>query len=158
MMDERAFTRMLLENEQMLYRIACGLLRSEEDRRDAMQDAALKAWQNRKNLREEKHCKTWLVRILINECHSLCRKKKREMIAEPRPTTSKAELEAVEMRLMLELLPEKQRIPIVLHYMEGFNLEEISRTLHIPVSLVKSRMYQARKALRVEMKDEEGSK
>ena len=158
MMDERAFTRMLLENEQMLYRIACGLLRSEEDRRDAMQDAARKAWQNRKNLREEKHCKTWLVRILINECHSLCRKKKREMIAEPRPTTSKAELEAVEMRLMLELLPEKQRIPIVLHYMEGFSLEEIGQTLQIPVSLVKSRMYQARKALRVEMKDEEGSK
>lgn len=158
MMDERAFTRMLLENEQMLYRIACGLLRSEEDRRDAMQDAARKAWQNRKNLREEKYCKTWLVRILINECHSLCRKKKREMIAEPRPTTSKAELEAVEMRLMLELLPEKQRIPIVLHYMEGFSLEEIGQTLQIPVSLVKSRMYQARKALRVEMKDEEGSK
>ena len=157
MMDERAFTRMLLENEQMLYRIACGLLRSEEDRRDAMQDAALKAWQNRKNLREEKHCKTWLVRILINECHSLYRKK-REMIAEPRPTTSKTELEAVEMRLMLELLPEKQRIPIVLHYMEGFSLEEIGQTLQIPVSLVKSRMYQARKALRVEMKDEEGSK
>ncbi len=158
MMDERAFTRMLLENEQTLYRIACGLLRSEEDRKDAIQDALLKAWQNRQYLREEKYCKTWLVRILINECHGLCRKKKREMISEPGSIASTAEHEAMEIRLMLESLPEKQRVPVVLHYMEGFSLEEIARTLHIPVSLVKSRMYQARKALRVEMKDEEASK
>jgi len=158
MMDERAFTRMLLENEQMLYRIACGLLRSEEDRRDAIQDAALKAWQNRQNLREEKLCKTWLVRILINECHSIYRKKKREIAADPMLIAPTPEYEAVEIRMMLESLPEKQRIPTVLHYMEGFSLEEISRTLHIPVSLVKSRMHQARKSLRVEMKEEEESK
>ena len=44
-MEERRFTLKLLESEQMLYRIACAFLRSEADRRDAMQETALKAWQ-----------------------------------------------------------------------------------------------------------------
>ena len=51
MMDERQFTRMLLESEQMLYRIACAFLRSEADRQDAMQETAMKAWKNRAGLR-----------------------------------------------------------------------------------------------------------
>ena len=52
-MEERRFTLKLLESEQMLYRIACAFLRSEADRRDAMQETALKAWQYRDRLREE---------------------------------------------------------------------------------------------------------
>ena len=53
MMDELQFTRKLLDSEQMLYRIACALLRSEADRQDAMQETALKAWQNYGRLRED---------------------------------------------------------------------------------------------------------
>ncbi len=60
MMDERIFTQQLLDSEQMLYRISCTLLRSEDDRRDAMQETALKAWQNRDRLREDKYFKTWI--------------------------------------------------------------------------------------------------
>ena len=157
-MDEQTFTKMLLESEQMLYRIACGLLRSETDRQDAMQETALKAWTHRKSLREERYFKTWITRILINECHSLCRKKAREIPVEEVPNSFSAEHEVTEIRLMLESLPTKQRIPMVLHYMEGFSLEEIARTQRIPVGLVKSRMFQARKRLRVEMNEEEGTK
>ena len=51
---------------------------------------------------------------------------------------------------MLESLPEKQRIPLVLHYLEGFSLEEIAQIQHISLSLVKYRMHQARKTLRVD--------
>ena len=47
MMDERYFTQKLLDSEAMLYRIACTLLRNEEDRRDALQETALKAWRAR---------------------------------------------------------------------------------------------------------------
>ena len=55
MINERLFTQKLLESEPMLYRIACALLRSEADRRDAMQETALKAWQNCGKLREERY-------------------------------------------------------------------------------------------------------
>ena len=158
MMEERLFTQKLLESEQMLYRIACVLLRSETDRQDAMQETALKAWQNQGQLREERYFKTWVSRIMVNECHTLYRKSRRMIPTETFPDQPAPESGDGELRLMLESLPEKQRIPLVLHYLEGFSLEEIAQVQHISLSLVKYRMHQARKALRVEWNGKEESK
>ena len=40
-------------------------------------------------------------------------------------------------------LPEKLRLPLVLHYLEGYSLKEISAILAIPQTTVKSRLHQA---------------
>ena len=139
MMDERCFTEKLLSSEAMLYRISCTLLRNEEDRRDALQETALKAW---------------LVRILMNECRRLRGKNARcvplDQLPEPRAPEQDNDL-----RLMLEALPEKQRVPLILHYLEGFSLEEIAQVVRVPVGTVKYRLHQARKALRVELSGKE---
>lgn len=158
MMEERPFTQKLLESEPMLYRIACALLRSEADRQDAMQETALKAWKNRASLREEQYFRTWISRIMVNECHNLHRKNSRYVPMEELPDRPAPDSGEQETRLMLESLPEKQRIPLVLHYLEGFSLEEIARVQHISLALVKYRMHQARKALRVEWNGKEESK
>ena len=158
MMEDRPFTQKLLESEPMLYRIACALLRSEADRQDAMQETALKAWKNRASLREEQYFRTWISRIMVNECHNLHRKNSRYVPMEELPDRPAPDSGEQETRLMLESLPEKQRIPLVLHYLEGFSLEEIARVQHISLALVKYRMHQARKALRVEWNGKEESK
>ena len=158
MMEERPFTQKLLESEPMLYRIACALLRSETDRQDAMQETALKAWKNRASLREEQYFRTWISRIMVNECHNLHRKNSRYVPMEELPDRPAPDSGEQETRLMLESLPEKQRVPLVLHYLEGFSLEEIARVQHISLALVKYRMHQARKALRVEWNGKEESK
>ena len=158
MMEERPFTQRLLESEPMLYRIACALLRSEADRQDAMQETALKAWKNRASLREEQYFRTWISRIMVNECHNLHRKNSRYVPVEELPDRPMPDSGEQETRLMLESLPEKQRVPLVLHYLEGFSLEEIARVQHISLALVKYRMHQARKALRVEWNGKEESK
>ena len=158
MMNERDFTDRLLESERMLYRIACGLLRSEADRQDALQETALKAWQNCGRLREEQYFKTWISRIMVNECHNLHRKSSRMIPTDTFPDQPTPDHGDEETRLILESLPEKQRVPLVLHYLEGFSLEEIAQVQHISLSLVKYRMHQARKALRVEWNGKEESK
>ena len=158
MLEERPFTQKLLESEPMLYRIACALLRSEADRQDAMQETALKAWKNRASLREEQYFITWISRIMVNECHNLHRKNSRYVPMEELPDRPVPDSGEQETRLMLESLPEKQRVPLVLHYLEGFSLEEIARVQHISLALVKYRMHQARKALRVEWNGKEESK
>ena len=158
MMEERPFTQKLLESEPMLYRIACALLRSEADRQDAMQETALKAWKSRASLREEQYFRTWISRIMVNECHNLHRKNSRYVPVEELPDRPAPDSGEQETRLMLESLPEKQRVPLVLHYLEGFSLEEIARVQHISLALVKYRMHQARKALRVEWNGKEESK
>lgn len=137
MLDERMFTRKLLESEQMLYRIACAFLRSEADRQDAMQESALKAWKNRDGLREERFFKTWITRIMVNECKQLLRKNKKTIIADnilDQQIQSHTELD---VRLMLESLPEKQRVPLILHYLEGFSLQEISQVQKVSIGIVK---------------------
>lgn len=155
MLEERVFTQELLESEQMLYRIACAFLRSEADRQDAMQETALKAWQNRSRLREERFFKTWVTSIMVNECRLILRKSKRTIVTDTLPDQPAQETCNLETRLMLESLPEKQRIPLLLHYLEGFSLEEISQMLHVSVGIVKHRMHQARKKLRVEWNGKE---
>ena len=55
----------------------------------------------------------------------------------------------------LSALPEKLRTPLLLHYLEGFSLEEVAAVLHVPVGTVKSRLHLARKALRLELEKED---
>ena len=155
MLEERLFTQKLLESEQMLHRIACAFLRSESDRQDAMQETALKAWQHRNRLREERFFKTWITRIMINECRLIHRKAKRMIVTDTIPDQPAPDGNELETRLMLESLPEKQRVPLILHYLEGFSLEEIAQVQNISVGIVKYRMHQARKTLRVEWNGKE---
>ena len=156
-MEQQSFTQKLLESEQMLYRISCSFLHSEEDRRDAMQETALKAWKHRDQLQEERYFRTWLCRILINECKTICRKNIRVIPMAEIPSTAVTEQSnsETETRIMLECLPDRQRIPIVLHYLEGFSLEEIAQVQHLTIPMVKYLMHQARKKLRIELNGKE---
>ena len=71
-MDKGAFTARLDQASGMLFRVAWSILYNEEDCRDAMQEAALKAWQHRAGLRDERYFVTWMTRILINEWKLIC--------------------------------------------------------------------------------------
>jgi len=155
MMDERSFTEALLQSEPMLYRIACPLLRQEEDRKDALQETALRAWQSRGKLREEKYFKTWITRILINVCHSIRRKNAKYVPADNLPERPAPPERDSELRVMLEALPEKNREALVLYYLEGMSVKEIAAVLRVPAGTVKYRLHQARKALQVELDEKE---
>ena len=71
-MDKTAFITALDRADNMLFRVAWAMLYNEEDCRDAMQETALKAWQHRAGLRDERYFSTWITRILINEWKLIC--------------------------------------------------------------------------------------
>ncbi|MDQ0494528.1 DUF5643 domain-containing protein [Paenibacillus brasilensis] len=86
--DRKAFVALMKHMESDMYGMARSILRSNEDCADAMQEAMLKAYKSLGELREPRYFKTWLLRILINECHLILRKQKRvvpvaEFIREP---------------------------------------------------------------------------
>ena len=97
-----------------MYRVACGLLRSDADRQDAMQSALLKAWEKRHTLRDEQLFTTWLIRILINECNSLLRRNARLIPMERLPETP-TPAHNMDARDLVDRLPEKQRLCVRLH-------------------------------------------
>ncbi len=73
-MNKDEFVNKLLEAESTLYHVSKSILIHDEDCEDAVQWAILKAYNQLGKLKKEQYFKTWLVRILINECYSLRRK------------------------------------------------------------------------------------
>ena len=74
-MDKEEFLSHVLGAEETLFHISFSILRNEQDCADAVQEAILKAYSCLDKLRDEKYFKTWIVRILINECYGILRKK-----------------------------------------------------------------------------------
>ena len=111
----------------------------------------MRAWANVGKLREERYFDTWLVRILINECKRLCAARRRHPVA---PADAGPPPEDPELGDALKALDEKYRLPIVLHYLEGYSLEEIAWLLRIPAGTVKSRMHAGRRALKAMLEEE----
>ena len=135
-----------------LYRISCGLLGNEADREDAVQSAIEKAWRKAALLKDEQKLKPWLIKILINECYTLLRKKKREIPTETLPESASAQRDD-SLREAVLALPDNLRLPVLLHYMEGFSVNEVAAALHLPKGTVLSRLSRARKELKLSLSE-----
>lgn len=130
-----------------LYRVSCGLLPCEADREDAVQSAVEKAWSRALRLRDPEKLRPWLIRVLINECNDVGRRRRREVVTDALPERE-AEAEDCDLREALLSLPERERMPLVLHYIEGFSIAEIASSLGCPLGTVLSRMDRGRRLLR----------
>ncbi|MBR3106923.1 MAG: RNA polymerase sigma factor [Clostridia bacterium] len=153
-MEQEFFEKEAAACVGMLYRVAYTILRNDADCQDAVQDALLKAWARRGQLKNKKYFRTWLVRILINASHDILRKRKRtaplNILLEPSEAFPDFALSEA-----LSRLPEKLRVPLMLCYSENLTHQEISRVLHIPVTTVQSRLRQGKSRLRKELKEDE---
>ena len=76
-MKKEQLGQLILASEDTMYRVAKTLLRSDADCADAIQEAIVKAFSSLHTLRRDSYAKTWLVRIVINECYTIMRKEKR---------------------------------------------------------------------------------
>ena len=154
-MDKEEFTRAVLEYESTLYRVAKSMLGSEADCADAAQNALLRAWEKQLTLRDTAYFKTWLTRILINECRAMLRQRARFVPLEEEAAEGEATPEhSSELYEAVMGLDEKYRLPVVLHYIEGFKTAEIAAMLRLPEGTVKTRLRRAREILREELKGE----
>ena len=151
-MDQTAFMTALDQASQTLFRVAWAILYNEEDCRDAMQEAALKAWQHRAGLRDERYFSTWITRILINECRTIQRKKRRLVPLATMPESSLPPPDPV-LALALRALPEHLRLPLTLHYAEGFDYARIAQVLRLPQATVRGRIARAKQQLRKELSE-----
>lgn len=147
--SREAFCTLVGEYESMLYNVAVAMLGNRADCLDAMQEAILAAWCNLATLREPRYFKTWLVRILINQCKRTLHRRRGmpaplgDDLSAPAPDDESAALRAA-----VDALPDRLRPVIVLHYYEDFSVEDIARILGIPQGTVKSRLSRGRDLLR----------
>jgi len=154
-MDKKEFADRVHAMQERLYRIAYGQLRGEQDRKDAVQEAILKAWKSRGRLRDKAYFETWLIRILINECHNIQRAGRwffpMEKLPEQPYVEKRIDGSDADLREAVLKLPMKLRLPVMLHYIEGYTTGEVADILHVPVGTVRSRLKKAREALKEEL-------
>ena len=136
-----------------MYRISLAQLQNSEDAADAVHDVFVRFLDSSISFIDENHEKAWFIRATVNRCKDIYRKRKirthlsideiRETVAD----ISQADT-AFEVIKSLDSLPEKNRIVITLHYLEGFSVDEISQMLSIGNSAVKMRLSRGREALK----------
>lgn len=146
-MNKEQFTTEVLRAEKSMYHIAITILNHEDDCKDAMQNAVLHAFEKLHTLKNENYFKTWIIRILINECNQIIRQRKNQVPYDEtyeQSTTAPPRIEDSEVLMTLKELPCDYQIPFVLFYMEDFSVKEISRMLKISPGAVKNRLYRGR--------------
>ena len=134
-MTKENLGRLILESERQMYLTAKTILRNDQDCGDAIQEAIVKAFQKIDTLRQDKYAKTWLMRILINECYSLLRRESRYVSMEEMRELSIGEAEEKkdysDLYSAVRSLKEELRIPVILYYGEDFSIREIAQILEI---------------------------
>lgn len=149
-MDKDFFVQELETHSGMLYRVAYTLLHDDDACRDALQEAALKAWEKRHLLRQPQYFRTWITRILINTCYDTIRKRRRIVsLEEIREQASPPP--DLTLSLALASLPEKLRLPLVLCCSEGMTYQEAADALRVSVATLRGRIHRAKGALRKEL-------
>jgi len=143
----------------LLYRLAYSQLSSAADAEDAVSDVFVKYLQSAPVFSDREHEKAWLIRVLINHCKDLHR---RRSIRVYTPLEEVADLagtdpEDSELLHAVQRLPEHNRLAVLLHYFEGFSLEETAAIQRTTVAAVKMRLMRSRSQLKSLLKGADGS-
>lgn len=148
--NKEAFLSLIDENRLNLYRVARGILNNKEDIEDALQNTVIHSFQKINSLKKDEYFRTWLIRILINDCNEILRKSKKvTYLAENNDTESCSDsYENMDLTRAINSLSEELRATTVLFYFEDMSLKDIAKILKIPEGTVRSRLTRARTKLR----------
>ncbi len=149
-MDDLSFERQLTGCADMMYRIAISLLKNTADCEDALQESALKAWQSRHTLKDDRRFHPWLARIVVNECYAILRHRKRRLPLDAVPEPASAPPDPT-LALALSRLPEKARLLLLLHYAEGMDYDDLQQVFSLPKATLRARVHRAKEMLRKEL-------
>jgi len=165
--DKDAFSQLIERYQQMVMRIALGMVAYEEIAHELAQEAILQAYLSLDHLRDISRFKSWLYGIVLNVCRSYIRDQKvnpysleammggmyRDMLYYPSPVidpeeiAEQRELHTIVLQAVQELSP-KDKAATLLFYYEQLSMREIAAILGVSITAVKGRLHRAREQLR----------
>ena len=163
---ERQQFAVLVERYQRdIYNLAFRSTHNRQDAEDITQETFLRAFRSLAQYDTTRPWRTWLYAIAVNICRDWARRQgsrpetlqltDSDSSSEPSAAaslqpqdivTEQETRRAVEAAVM-ELAPD-YRLPVVLFYMRGIPQAEIADIMGLPLSVVKNRLYRARRRLR----------
>jgi RNA polymerase sigma-70 factor (ECF subfamily) len=163
--DLAAFSQLFRDHEARLYRLAVTILRNERDAEDALQDAYIRIFERIKRFRGKSALETWITAIMVNVCRDQLRRQ-RVRRALPldwlRDRAGRGDvvrdvgsrIQRQTLWSLVDRLDDKHRLPVILHYHEGWSCGEVADILAVRTSTVYSRLNTARVQLRTMLQAE----
>jgi RNA polymerase sigma-70 factor (ECF subfamily) len=147
-------SRMLAQLRPDLLRFALWLARDRTLAEDIVQEALLRAWRARADLKDPTASRAWLLTIVRREHARLYERKRLELVSLEEsideipcaPEEPDGDLSG--LRRAILLLPLEYREPLVMQVLGGFSTAEIARELTLSGSAVLTRLFRARNKLR----------
>ena len=152
--DKEAFCELILIVKDDLYKIAKSRLgNKEDDISDAIQETIISAYISIGKLKKVLSFKSWIIKILINECNDILKKKSNynEISFEENEYENYISNNALTMQEekikfedLISILNEEEKKIMVLYYINGYNTNEIAKTLDIKPNTIRSKMSRAK--------------
>ncbi|MEG0283823.1 MAG: sigma-70 family RNA polymerase sigma factor [Erysipelotrichales bacterium] len=154
--DSIAFQERIIPIYNELERVAYLNISNKDNLYDAIQEALIIAFNNINSLRNPEYFKTWLIRILINECYKINNKEKVYLNCNDNFIGNIADKRNIDQEVLsdnsfidaLNYLDEKYKIIMYLFYGEELKIKEISKILDINENTVKTRLSRGRNLLK----------
>ncbi|RST61551.1 RNA polymerase sigma factor [Siminovitchia terrae] len=164
--NKQAYSHIINKYKNQLYATILGMTRNPHDAQDLVQEALIKVYYQLGKYDNRGSFASWIYRVAINHCMDEFRKKRH---IEVRMTEESMEknLEHPEviflkkeknkqLELLMDTLPEDERMIILLRYVNELSYEEISELVDVPVSTVRNKLHRAKKKMRNTIKREGG--
>lgn len=153
--DQLAFAEIVSRHQAMVFSLACHFLRDRSLAEELAQEVFLNLHQNLSAIKSPAHLTFWLRKVTAHRCIDQTRRLKArpqvslEDVAEPVSAPDEEDMLMSEMlRRVVETLPEKARMVVIMRYQEDLDPSEIARVLDMPVNTVKSHLRRSLALLR----------
>lgn len=154
-MDTREYEQLLTLYLDSVYRVALSGCRTHADAEDVTQNTFIKLWERQESFENMEHARKWLIRVAVNECHSLWRTpwmKKTAYLEDSKKEPSFFLGERSELYYAVLELPVKYRQVVHLYYFEEYSVKEIAEILKLSETAVQTRLQRARQKLKETLK------
>ena len=141
-----------------MFRVAFAILRNRTDVEDATQNAILKAYNRLNTLSDRRIFRTWLIRILKNECFDILRSRRSVARLDEYDPGYEMQVPDLDLNRAFDTLSQDERLAITLYYYEGYTTREIAKICEVSDAAIRSRLSRAREALREQLSEEETRK
>jgi RNA polymerase sigma-70 factor, ECF subfamily len=161
--DSASFAELVSRYYRPVYRMVWRMLNGNAETEDVAQEAFIKLWANPAQIREAKALKGWLMRVASNLAVDRLRKRQftdieaiGEIVDPKQRTDAELDGKAATRRVdqALGLLPERQKLAVVLVYFEGMTNMAAASVMDISVDAIESLLTRARRALKEHLADD----
>ncbi len=150
MISEKELEQTIERYSNTLYRLCLLILKNEQDTQDILQETFLKYYKSAPDFKSEEHKRAWLIRVSQNKCKDMLRFSKRHQYVPIEDVEEILEIyqqsgmeDQVDFQCLWEMDPKYKSV-IILHYVEGYSMEEVASLLGISLAAARKRLQRGR--------------